>query len=53
MGYHFGAMSGIEHFGIEHFVIDQAVTVDFTGQGPDRWVRDLLTELDGTLAAYG
>ena len=33
--------------------IDQTVTVDFTGKGPDPWVRDLLTELSGTLAAYG
>jgi hypothetical protein len=48
MGYHFAAMSDIEPF-----VIDQDVTVDFTGQGPVTWVRDLLAELDGTLAAHG
>jgi len=48
MGYHFASTSGIQQF-----VIDQAVTVDFTGQGPDPWVRDLLTGLEGTLAAYG
>jgi hypothetical protein len=48
MGYHFAAMSGIEPF-----VIDQDITVDFTGQGPDTWVRDLLAELDGILAAHG
>jgi hypothetical protein len=47
MGHHFAATSGIQQF-----VIDQTVTVDFTGQGPDPWVRDLLTELRGTLAAY-
>jgi len=48
MGRHFAATSGIQHF-----VIDQDVTVDFTGQGPDPWVRDLLAELGGTLAAHG
>lgn len=48
MGHHFAATSGIQQF-----VIDQTVTVDFTGKGPDPWVRDLLTELSGTLAAYG
>ncbi len=48
MGYHFAAMSGIQQF-----VIDQTVTVDFTGQGPDPWVRDLLSELAVTLAAHG
>lgn len=50
MGHHFAATSGIQQF-----VIDQTVTVDFTGQGPDQWVRDLLAELGGTgiLAAHG
>ena len=48
MGHHFAATSGIQQF-----VIDQTVTVDFTGQGPDPWVRDLLAELGGTLAAHG
>jgi hypothetical protein len=48
MGRHFADTSGIQHF-----VIDQDVTVDFTGQGPDPWVRDLLAELGGTLAAHG
>jgi hypothetical protein len=48
MGRHFAAASGVQQF-----VIDQAVTVDFTGQGPDPWVRDLLAELGGTLAAHG
>jgi hypothetical protein len=48
IGHHFAATSGIQQF-----VIDQTVTVDFTGQGPDPWVRALLAELGGTLAAYG
>ena len=48
MGHHFAATSGIQQF-----VIDQTVTVDFTGQGPEPWVRDLLAELSGTLAANG
>jgi hypothetical protein len=48
MGHHFAVTSGIQQF-----VIDQTVTVDFTGQGPDPWVRDLLAELEGTLAACG
>jgi hypothetical protein len=48
MGYHFAAMSGIEPF-----VIDQDVTVDFTGQGASMWVRGLLAELEGTLAGHG
>jgi hypothetical protein len=48
MGHHFAATSGIRQF-----VIDQTVTVDFTGRGPDQWVRDLLAELSGTLAAHG
>lgn len=48
MGRHFAATSGIQQF-----VIDQTVTVDFTGKGPDPWVRDLLAELSGSLAGYG
>jgi hypothetical protein len=48
MGHHFAATSGIQQF-----VIDQTVTVDFTGNGPDPWVRNLLTEQSGNLAAYG
>ena len=48
MGYHFAATSGIEPF-----VIDQDITVDFTGQGPATWVRDLLAGLDDILAAHG
>jgi hypothetical protein len=48
MGHHFAATSGIQQF-----VIDQTITVDFTRQGPDPWVRDLLAELEGTLAASG
>lgn len=48
MGHHFAAMSGIQHF-----VIDQTVTVDFTGDGPQPWVRKLLAGLDATLAAHG
>jgi hypothetical protein len=45
MGHHFAAMSGIQHF-----VIDQTVTVDFAGDGPSPWVRDLLAALGGTIA---
>ena len=48
MGHHFAATSGIQQF-----VIDQTVTVDFTGNGPEPWVLDLLTELGGALAANG
>ncbi|HTX28221.1 MAG TPA: hypothetical protein VME19_14515 [Streptosporangiaceae bacterium] len=48
MGCHFAAMSGIQQF-----VIDQALTVDFTGEGPEPWVRELLAALSDTLAAYG
>jgi hypothetical protein len=48
MGHHFAAMSGIEHF-----VIDQTVTVDFTGDGPNPWVRELLATLGETLAGFG
>jgi hypothetical protein len=48
MGYHFAAMSGIQQF-----VIDQTVTIDFTGDGPQPWVRELLAGLSATLAAHG
>ncbi len=48
MGYHFAVMSGIQQF-----VIDQTVTIDFTGDGPQRWVHELLTGLTSTLAAHG
>jgi hypothetical protein len=48
MGHHFTAMSGVEHF-----VIDQTVTVSFREDGPQRWVRELLAGLEDTLAAHG
>jgi hypothetical protein len=48
MGHHFVAMSGIQPF-----VIDQTVTIDFTGDGPEPWVPELLATLSGTLAANG
>lgn len=48
MGYHFAVMSGIQQF-----VIDQTVTIDFTGDGPQPWVHELLTGLTSTLAAQG
>ena len=48
MGYHFAAMSGVQQF-----VIDQTVTIDFTGDGAQPWVRELLTGLSATLAAHG
>jgi hypothetical protein len=47
MGWHFRAMSGTDPF-----VIDQTVTVTFTGR-PQRWVRALLATLGETLAAHG
>jgi hypothetical protein len=47
MGYHFAAMSAVEHF-----VIDQTVTVDFR-QASRPWMRELLASLDDTLAAHG
>lgn len=34
------------------YVIDQTVTVDFTGAGPQPWVRELLTAMGGTLTAH-
>jgi len=46
-GYHFRELSGIEHF-----VIDQNVSVDW----PDRhqpWLPDLLGRLDGTVRRFG
>lgn len=48
MGHHFAAMSGIEQF-----VIDQDVTVEFPGRGPQPWARKLLAALSDTLAAHG
>jgi hypothetical protein len=48
MGYHFAAMSGIQQF-----VIDQAVTIDFTGDGPQPWIHELLAGLSVTLGAHG
>ena len=47
MGYHFGAMSGVEAF-----VIDQAVTVDFPG-ALRPWLADLLVTLADTLTDHG
>ena len=47
MGWHFHDMSGVDPF-----VIDQNVTVDF-GRGPQPWVRELLASLSDTLAAHG
>ena len=44
---HFRAMSGIEAF-----VIDQDVTVDFPGRDQP-WVQPLLAELAETLAVHG
>jgi hypothetical protein len=48
MGHQFTAISGIQHF-----VIDQAVTVNFPGHGPQPWVQELLAALSDTLAAHG
>lgn len=47
MGQHFRA-----HAGIDPFVIDQTVTVPFTGE-TQPWVQELLTGLSETLAAHG
>jgi hypothetical protein len=47
MGWHFRDMSGIDPF-----VIDQDVTVDF-GREPQPWVRELLASLNDVLAAHG
>jgi hypothetical protein len=38
--------------GIQQFVIDQTVTIDFTDEGPWPWVRELLDALGDTLAAH-
>jgi hypothetical protein len=48
MGCHFAAMSGIQPF-----VIDQTVTIDFTGEGHQPWRHELLAALASTLAAHG
>ena len=47
MGWHFRTMSGIDPF-----VIDQTVTVNFGGE-PRPWARELLAALSETLAAHG
>ena len=39
--------------GIQQFAIDQTVTIDFTSDGPQPWVRELLAGLGTTLAAHG
>jgi hypothetical protein len=48
MGCHFPAMAGTSPF-----VIDQTVTVDFTGRGSRPWVDQLLSSLGETLDALG
>lgn len=47
MGHHFTELSGTDPF-----VIDQTVTVDFTGQSRP-WIDQLLTGLDQVLASFG
>jgi hypothetical protein len=47
MGWHFREMSGVDQF-----VIDQDVTVNFGGE-PRLWVRELLASMADTLAAHG
>jgi hypothetical protein len=47
MGWHFREMSGVDQF-----VIDQDVTVNFGGERRP-WVRELLASLDDMLAAHG
>jgi len=47
MGWHFLEMSGVDPF-----VIDQTVTVDF-GEDGQQWVRELLASLSDILAAHG
>jgi hypothetical protein len=47
MGWHFREMSGVDQF-----VIDQDVTVNFGGK-PRLWVRELLASMADTLAAHG
>jgi hypothetical protein len=48
MGCHFPALSGTNPF-----VIDQTVTIDFTGGGSQPWVEQLLSSLGETLDALG
>jgi hypothetical protein len=47
MGQHFAAMSGVDSF-----VIDQTVTVDFP-RGDRSWVAELLASIADTLAEHG
>jgi hypothetical protein len=47
MGWNFREISGVNPF-----VIDQTVTVEWDGE-PQRWVLDLLESMAGTLAAHG
>ena len=47
MGCHFPALSGIDPF-----VIDQTVSIDFTGQSKP-WTQELLATLGQTLKAFG
>jgi hypothetical protein len=47
MGWHFREMSGVDQF-----VIDQDVTVNF-GEEPRPWVEELLASMADTLAAHG
>lgn len=47
MGQHFAATSGVDSF-----VIDQTVTVDFPG-GDRSWVPGLLASIANTLAEHG
>ena len=47
MGCHFPALSGIDPF-----VIDQTVSIDFTGQSKP-WTRELLATLGETLSSFG
>ena len=47
MGWHFRDMSGVDQF-----VIDQDVTVNF-GEEPRPWVEELLASMADTLAAHG
>jgi hypothetical protein len=48
MGCHFAVMSGIRQL-----VIDQTVSVDFTGDGPMPGVRELLAAREDVLAMFG
>ena len=47
MGCHFPAMAATEPF-----VIDQSVTIDYTGH-PQPWVQELLSDLSQTLTGFG